>query len=62
MTRVEGETDLWQRIISVARGVYRYKLLVDGEWQVDPANERRELNDHGVLNSVIAIEEANGHG
>jgi hypothetical protein len=31
------------------------KLIVDGEWIVDPAAQKNVPNEHGSLNSVIEV-------
>ena len=54
MERV-GNSGVWQAKIKLPQGTYRYRLVVDGQWQQDPYNERTELNPFGELNSVIEI-------
>lgn len=56
MARAEGEVDLWHKVISMGPGTYRYKFLVDGEWQTDPAHTQIEENRYGGINSVISIQ------
>ena len=55
MERV-GDSGVWQTKIKLPHGTYRYRLVVDGQWQQDPYNERTELNPFGELNSVVEIE------
>jgi hypothetical protein len=31
------------------------KLIVDGEWIVDPAAQKNVPNEHGSLNSVVEV-------
>jgi len=52
MERV-GNSGVWQMKIKLPQGKYRYRLVVDGQWQQDPYNERTELNPFGDLNSVL---------
>jgi len=36
-------------------GDYQYKLVVDGEWKLDPANPNFCPNSYGSLNSLLAV-------
>jgi 1,4-alpha-glucan branching enzyme len=47
--------DTWQTRIPLAKGTYRYRLVVDGKWQHDPHNCSTEVNPYGELNSVIRV-------
>ena len=51
-----GQSGVWQTKIELPTGKYRYRLVVDGQWQQDPYNEQTELNPFGELNSVIEVE------
>jgi chromosome partitioning protein len=54
MERV-GESGVWQTKIKLPRGKYRYRLVVDGQWQQDPYNELTEINPFGDFNSVLEV-------
>jgi len=54
MERV-GESGVWQTKIKLPQGKYRYRLVVDGQWQQDPYNEVAELNPFGDFNSVLEV-------
>ncbi|MCU0915755.1 MAG: glycogen-binding domain-containing protein [Planctomycetes bacterium] len=54
MQRV-GETGVWQAKLTLPHGTYRYRLVVDGQWQQDPYNERSEMNPYGEFNSVLEV-------
>jgi 1,4-alpha-glucan branching enzyme len=54
MKRV-GETGVWQTKMKLPHGIYRYRLVVDGQWQQDPYNERSELNPYGEYNSILEV-------
>jgi chromosome partitioning protein len=54
MKRV-GETGVWQAKMKLPHGTYRYRLVVDGQWQQDPYNERSELNPYGEYNSILEV-------
>jgi len=50
-----GDSGVWQTQMNLNPGRYRYRLVVDGQWQQDPYNELNELNPFGGFNSVIEI-------
>jgi hypothetical protein len=54
MQRV-GDTGVWQTKMKLPHGTYRYRLVVDGQWQQDPYNERSELNPYGEYNSILEV-------
>jgi 1,4-alpha-glucan branching enzyme len=45
----------WQVRVPLAKGIHRYRLVVDGKWQHDPHNDSTEANPYGELNSVIKV-------
>jgi chromosome partitioning protein len=50
-----GDSGVWQTKIKLPQGKYRYRLVVDGQWQQDPYNELTELNPFGGFNSVVEV-------
>jgi chromosome partitioning protein len=50
-----GESGVWQTQMKLDPGRYRYRLVVDSQWQQDPYNELTELNPFGGFNSVIEV-------
>jgi chromosome partitioning protein len=50
-----GDNGVWQTQIKLPAGRYRYRLVVDGQWQQDPYNELTELNPFGGFNSVLEV-------
>jgi chromosome partitioning protein len=50
-----GDSGVWQTKMKLNPGRYRYRLVVDGQWQQDPYNESTEMNPFGGFNSVIEI-------
>ena len=50
-----GDSGVWQTQMELNPGRYRYRLVVDGQWQQDPYNELTESNPFGGFNSVIEI-------
>jgi 1,4-alpha-glucan branching enzyme len=53
MTKTGDST--WQVRVSLAKGIHRYRLVVDGKWQHDPHNDSTEANPYGELNSVTKV-------
>ncbi len=39
-------------MLPVPEGAHEYKFVVDGQWVVDPDNNKWALNPYGTLNSV----------
>jgi chromosome partitioning protein len=50
-----GNSGVWQTKMKLPPGKYRYRLVVDGQWQQDPYNEATELNPFGGFNSVVEV-------
>jgi chromosome partitioning protein len=50
-----GSGGVWQTKIKLPAGKYRYRLVVDGQWQQDPYNETTESNPFGGFNSVVEV-------
>ena len=36
--------------------IYQYKLVVDGQWILDPLNPQEAPNDFGGRNNVLTVE------
>jgi hypothetical protein len=51
-----SDNGVWQMEMKLAAGRYRYRLVVDGQWQQDPYNELTELNPFGGFNSVVEMQ------
>lgn len=47
---------IWQTVVQVPPGRYRYRLVVDGVWRHDPYNTYVESNPFGELNNIIEVE------
>jgi len=54
MERV-GQSGVWRARMPLEKGMYRYRLVVDGQWQQDPYNDWTEANPFGDLNSVLEV-------
>ncbi|MBC7929585.1 MAG: DUF3471 domain-containing protein [Rubrivivax sp.] len=49
------EGDEWVCRIDLDPGVYRYKLIVDGNWLLDPSNSATVEDEAGNVNNVLDI-------
>jgi 1,4-alpha-glucan branching enzyme len=45
----------WEISLFLKPGKYTYKLVVDGNWVLDPGNKLWEQNEFGTGNSVVWI-------
>jgi len=56
-TRMQGVTEkgVFRAVLPLAAGRYRYRLVVDGQWQADPHNTHTEPNPFGGVNSVVEV-------
>ena len=54
MTKV-NENGMWQLKMNLGKGRYKYRLVVDGQWQQDPYNTNVEMNPYGECNSVLEV-------
>jgi chromosome partitioning protein len=48
---------IWQAVVPLAPGKYRYRYVVDGHWQSDPLNDAVELSPYGEPDSVLVLDE-----
>ena len=46
---------VWTKTVSLSPGRYEYRLLVDGQWQDDPACRERQPNQFGGANCVCVV-------
>lgn len=49
------EGDAWVCRLDLDPGVYTYKLVVDGNWLLDPANPSTQEDEAGNLNNVLEV-------
>lgn len=52
---VDGRPGDWRATLPLETGRYRYRFVVDGQWQADPHNSYVESNPYGELNSVVEV-------
>jgi 1,4-alpha-glucan branching enzyme len=51
----KNESGVWKKTVMLQPGRYEYKLMVDGQWQNDPANQETSMNCFGTHNNVIIV-------
>jgi chromosome partitioning protein len=49
---------IWTKVIKLAPGRYRYRYVVDGQWQNDPSNAAIEPNSYGGNDSILVMDDA----
>lgn len=54
----KGNGEYFVRFLLKA-GVYQYKLVVDGQWILDPNNNETAPNEFGTQNNVLTVSEDN---
>lgn len=52
---LRGEDGLWQKVVAITEGAFRYKFIVDGEWQVDPYQPVSQPNAFGSVDSYLEL-------
>jgi chromosome partitioning protein len=53
--RMQKENGRWTLTLPLNPGSYQYQFVVDGRWLADPANNRKEPNGYGDMNSIIEV-------
>lgn len=53
--QANGESGTFRIVVPLTPGRYRYRLVVDGNWQADPNNVYTEPNPFGGVNSVVEV-------
>jgi chromosome partitioning protein len=49
---------VWTKVIKLEPGRYRYRYVVDGQWQNDPSNAAIEPNPYGGHDSILVTDDA----
>ncbi|UOG73213.1 serine hydrolase [Hymenobacter tibetensis] len=49
------EGNEWRCTLQLPKGTYQYKIVVDGNWQTDPANPNTQDDGKGNTNSVMTV-------
>lgn len=52
----EKEPGKFVAVCMLPKGQYEYKFVVDGNWQVDPANPNVRQSSLGTLNNILAVD------
>jgi len=55
--QMEAAGRRWKSVLKLDPGRYRYRYVVDGEWQNDPLNAEVEPAPFGGYNSVVVVRE-----
>jgi chromosome partitioning protein len=55
---MEPADGVWQKLVRLAPGRYRYRYVIGGEWRNDPENAAVEPSPFGGYDSVLVLEEA----
>lgn len=45
----------WRTTITLERGVYQYRFIVDGEWREDPSLPDRRVDGSVACHSVLVV-------
>jgi 1,4-alpha-glucan branching enzyme len=48
---------IWQKTVKLQPGRYRYRYVVDGQWQSDPLNPALEPSPYGGHDSILVVDE-----
>jgi len=51
----KGKIGAWEKTLMLAPNTYEYKYIVDGKWQLDPANNQNRLNSFGTYNNLLIV-------
>lgn len=54
-TRMEQTNGCWSKRLSLEKGSYRYRFVIDGNWTEDTANPLTRMNSYGTLDSLLEI-------
>jgi chromosome partitioning protein len=57
-TEMEPAGRMWTKVVKLQPGRYRYRYVVDGQWQADPLNAIAEPCPYGGHNSIVQLDAA----
>ena len=57
-SQMEPIDGVWTKVIELAPGRYRYRYVVDGQWQNDPSNAAIAPNPYGGHDSILVMDDA----
>ena len=49
--------NVYHTLVEIPPGRYQYRLVIDGRWQADRHNQRRQVNEYDEPNSVLVVPE-----
>ena len=52
--------NIWELFLALPAGSHTYKLVVDGQWRLDPANKQKAGDGTGNENSLVQVSGASG--
>jgi chromosome partitioning protein len=55
-SEMDGDGRVWKKTLRLAPGRYRYRYVIDGEWQKDPQNAVVEPSPYGGQDSVLVLD------
>ena len=55
---MEPMGDVWIKVLKLPPGRYRYRYVVDGQWQSDPLNADAEPSPYGGSDSLLILRDA----
>jgi chromosome partitioning protein len=55
-SEMESVGQVWKKTLKLAPGRYRYRYVIDGEWQKDPQNAVVEQSPYGGQDSVLVLD------
>lgn len=55
VTRTDGDSRVWRKILHLRPGVYEYRYVVDGEWRPDPENPEQVQEGLGPPASRLVV-------
>ncbi len=55
-SEMEAVGQVWKKTLKLAPGRYRYRYVIDGEWQKDPQNAVVEPSPYGGQDSVLVLD------
>jgi 1,4-alpha-glucan branching enzyme len=53
----KGKSGAWEKTLILSPRTYEYKFIVDGKWELDPANNRTCQNCFGTRNNLLTVSE-----
>jgi len=54
-SKMMQDDGIWTKRVSLKKGQYRYRFVIDGKWTEDPGNPVKELNPYGEMDSLLKV-------